>query len=364
MSQLSAYTNTFVAATKAKASEVNTNFTEIKTAHNATDAELPAYTNGNRLIASNNGKTAMTEITATTTEANYLSGVTSAIQTQMDLKAAIDTVVLLDGTQKPTAVLEYASDLSGDMTAGSNIIPSIKWVEDNYKTAFKEYGLVITTGTDTDHDINVAAGARWDSTYTVKINLAAGVTVAIDASGALGLDTGSVANSTQYYTWLCSGSSGTTVIFSASATSPTLPTGYDTYKALLGRRITNGSANIDTTQSWTVYSDGVERYTFTDDDYIDSGSPSGVTIQIEHNLNSVNIDVDLRIMKSGIPYQFHAYNSGQDQTDSWNAVDADTIAVTAMGGIWVYAEGNSAPQAVRDHPNEFKLKTVVTTRLS
>lgn len=131
MGQLSAYTNTFTAGTKAKASEVNTNFSEIQTVHNATDAELPAYTNGSRVICSNSGQTAMEEATATTTEVNYLSGVTSAIQTQISAKAASSAVVLLDGSQNPTGLLEYDSDLSGSMSTGSNEIPSIKWVEDN-----------------------------------------------------------------------------------------------------------------------------------------------------------------------------------------------------------------------------------------
>jgi hypothetical protein len=295
MGQLSAYSNTFVAATKAKASEVNTNFTEIKTAHNATDAELPAYTNGNRVIASNNGKTAMVEITATTTEANYLSGVTSSIQTQLNDKPATSTVVLLDGTQKPTAVLEYASDLSGSMTAGSNKIPSIKWIETNYDTAFKEYGLGLTTGSDSAHDINITAGARWDSTYAAKINLAVGVTVAIDAVGALGLDAGSPANSTQYYVWLCSGSSGTTGIFSASSTSPTLPTGYDTYKVCIGRVITNGSADIDTTQFWTKNPDGTETYIYTQST---GDFPYTADISLAHNLGTLKVDIIAKAVKN------------------------------------------------------------------
>jgi hypothetical protein len=151
--------------------------------------------------------------------------------------------------------------------------------------AFKEYGLDMTTGTDTDHDIDIAAGARWDSTCSVKITYAGG-TIAIDASGAGGLDTGSVANSTQYYVWICSGGSGTTAIFSASASAPTLPGGYDSYKVCIGRVITNDSANIDNDKFWTKYPDKTEVFR-----YIQSTGnfPAAADITVDHNLNSYDV---------------------------------------------------------------------------
>lgn len=202
MSQLAAYTNTFVAGTKAKASEVNTNFTEIKTAHNATDTELPAYTNGSRLIASNSGKTAMEEITATTTEANYLSGVTSAIQDQIDAKSASTDVVLLDGSQNPTGIIEYDSDLSGSMTTGSNEIPSIKWVEDNVVSGIDfARNLIWKHDSDADHDINfyspntlyTSQVLMRDASYSLSTRSKAGtteITKKIDATWASGDDEG------------------------------------------------------------------------------------------------------------------------------------------------------------------------------
>ncbi|MBI9087508.1 MAG: hypothetical protein JEZ11_28220 [Desulfobacterales bacterium] len=71
----------------------------------------------------------------------------------------------------------------------------------------------------------------------------AGVTIAIDASGAGGLDTGSVAANTWYHIWQISNGTAVTGMFSTSATSPTMPSGY-TLKCRLGAVLTDGSANI------------------------------------------------------------------------------------------------------------------------
>lgn len=76
-------------------------------------------------------------------------------------------------------------------------------------------------------------------TYVAK---AVNVSPAINASGANGLDTGTRAASTWYYVYVIW--NGTTVagLFSASATSPTLPSGY-THFALVGTVRTDGSGS-------------------------------------------------------------------------------------------------------------------------
>lgn len=70
------------------------------------------------------------------------------------------------------------------------------------------------------------------------------VTADVTSSGAGGLDTGSETVSTWYHLWAVSKADGTkSVIFSASSTSPTLPSGY-TYKAYLGAIYNNASSNF------------------------------------------------------------------------------------------------------------------------
>ena len=59
-----------------------------------------------------------------------------------------------------------------------------------------------------------------------------------------GIDTGSKANSTWYHVWLIMTAGGTVdALFSTSATSPTMPSGY-TYKRRIGSVLTDGSGNI------------------------------------------------------------------------------------------------------------------------
>jgi len=69
-------------------------------------------------------------------------------------------------------------------------------------------------------------------------------TIDITNSGALGLDTGSEANSTWYYIWAIAQDDGTnSVMLSASATSPTMPGSY-TQKRLIGAVRNDGSGDF------------------------------------------------------------------------------------------------------------------------
>ena len=143
----------------------------------------------------------MEEITITTTEAGYLSGVTSAIQTQLDAKATSVNVVLLDGSQSPTAILGYASDLSGSMTASSDEIPSIKYVEDYVSPVLSGCmsNLTVQQDTDINHDINFyrsdtnypAIVKVRDASYNTRtITWSSEMTKQTDATWALGDDAG------------------------------------------------------------------------------------------------------------------------------------------------------------------------------
>lgn len=70
-------------------------------------------------------------------------------------------------------------------------------------------------------------------------------TIATGTSGAGGIDTGSVASSTWYFVYAILNPTSNTqaILFSLSATAPTLPSGY-TYSALIGVFRTDGSSNI------------------------------------------------------------------------------------------------------------------------
>lgn len=94
-------------------------------------------------------------------------------------------------------------------------------------------------GTDPTNDIDIATGSAMDATNTVMLVLGSALTKRLDAAWAVGnnqggLDTGSIAD-TDYYIWLINrpDTDVTDILFSASATSPTMPTNY-TYKRLIG----------------------------------------------------------------------------------------------------------------------------------
>jgi len=110
------------------------------------------------------------------------------------------------------------------------------------------YGLEIANGGTPDEQIDIAAGTCKDSTNTITLTLSAGTTIDITDAGAGGLDTGTVANDTWYYIWLIySTSTGLTdAMFSTSATSPTMPSGYDYKRRIRGAVLTDGTADIIT----------------------------------------------------------------------------------------------------------------------
>ncbi|OPY03781.1 MAG: hypothetical protein A4E60_00078 [Syntrophorhabdus sp. PtaB.Bin047] len=98
-------------------------------------------------------------------------------------------------------------------------------------------GLIVKNNTSNpNHQVDISADeiilqdASGNPMRVLNLSMTADITV----SGAGGLDTGSEAASTWYHLWITAKADGTkSVIFSTSATAPTLPTGY-TYKAYIG----------------------------------------------------------------------------------------------------------------------------------
>lgn len=63
-------------------------------------------------------------------------------------------------------------------------------------------------------------------------------------TGINALDSGVVANNTQYYIYVCEGNTGVGFLASTNHTTPTLPAGYNTYYRRIGMVRTDGSANL------------------------------------------------------------------------------------------------------------------------
>ena len=117
------------------------------------------------------------------------------------------------------------------------------------------YGLTLSNnGTDATNDIDIATGSAIDSTNAHVMTLASALTKRLDAAWAVGtnqggLDTGSIANTT-YHVYLIKRLDTGVVdaIFSASATSPTLPTNYTLFRRI-GSIIRLSGAIIGFTQN-------------------------------------------------------------------------------------------------------------------
>lgn len=102
---------------------------------------------------------------------------------------------------------------------------------------------------DVTNDITVAIGCAMEGTNVRMLVLAAALTKRLDAAWVVGdnqggLDTGSIGNS-EYYIWLIqrSDTGVVDVLFSLSATAPTMPTNY-TFKRVIGWFKRTGAVNL------------------------------------------------------------------------------------------------------------------------
>lgn len=113
------------------------------------------------------------------------------------------------------------------------------------------FGLTLSNNAiDATNDIDIAVGKARDSTDAADLALASGMTKRLDAAWAAGtgnggLDSGVKASSTTYHLWLIlKDSDGSAdVLFSTSASAPTMPSGY-TNKRRIGAILTGGSGAI------------------------------------------------------------------------------------------------------------------------
>jgi hypothetical protein len=119
-------------------------------------------------------------------------------------------------------------------------------------------GMGLTNGTDSDHDVDFAAGYARDSTDSANL-IGTALTKQIDAAwtagdAAGGLFSGTVATTTTYYVFAIKKDSDSSVDygFDTSSTAANIPSGY-TYYRHLDTITTDGSANIE---PFTVTSSG------------------------------------------------------------------------------------------------------------
>lgn len=144
------------------------------------------------------------------------------------------------------------SDLANVATARSNLGVATAEESTAYSPGYF-YGFSLTNNSGAPNTtIDVASGAARDSTDTLNIKLTSTLRGILQSVGAWTagdnqnkLDTGAKANSTTYYVFAIRKTSDGTadILFSLSATAPTMPTGYAGFRRT-GRIVTDGSGNI------------------------------------------------------------------------------------------------------------------------
>lgn len=189
---------------------------------------------------------------------SFEAGATNTTATTMNVNAlGVKTIKRNDGTD-----LVSGSIVSGgiytivyETTAGVFYLlnPSVA-----LSAAPRGYidGLDLTiNGTDSDHDVDIAAGIARDDSNTADMELTSTLVKRIDASWVVGTNQGGLDGTetvagtpdadTKYYIWLIrrSDTGVKDVLYSESGTSPTFPTNYDE-KRLLGWVWVDGSNNI------------------------------------------------------------------------------------------------------------------------
>ena len=157
----------------------------------------------------------------------------------------------------PSTAAFYRINLIGNASGSAydvcfDDITATELYDELFPAPYKPAGLIISNNaTDADHDLDISAGAVKNHDYTHDLVLATGITKAFDAAWAYGTNNGGddgtgLQVSTQYYIYLIheTSTNRTDIIGSASAVSPTLPTGWDKYRRI-GYWMTDASSNMD-----------------------------------------------------------------------------------------------------------------------
>lgn len=118
---------------------------------------------------------------------------------------------------------------------------------------FSQWPTISVNASDTDHDIDFAAGRIADTTGAALLILASTMVKRIDAAWSAGtnqggLFSGTVANSTTYYAFLIEANADGSIDcgFDTSSVAANIPAGYTKYRRIASFS-TDGSANIDST---------------------------------------------------------------------------------------------------------------------
>lgn len=216
----------------------------------------------------------------------YLDGTVVKFQDDNQLAKDLDSLVKgenittkLDdlGTPDDTTDLDFGTVRHGLVPKGTNVGDFLKddgtWASAGGTSYADKLNLAIAMGATPDEQVDVDADCLtlFNTSFEAKAVTSVNLTISNTASGANGLDTGSVAADTWYYIWVIAKADGTTAgLLSVSTTiaTITLPTGY-LYGRLIGALYTDGTSDF-VPGTWGngmfFYDDAQSVYTSTAND--------------------------------------------------------------------------------------------------
>lgn len=157
---------------------------------------------------------------------NYTAGSTTLARTTVLFNSSGTTSKINFSAAPQVAIVALKEDFAG--------LPTKYW------SGFQHSNNVTTPNTK----IDIGAGVARDSTDAFNISTSSGTLDCGTSAAVNGLDAGSLANSTQYYSFAIAKNDGTSgYLASTSPTAPTLPSGY-TYYRRIGSFRTDSSAQI------------------------------------------------------------------------------------------------------------------------
>jgi len=268
-----------------------------------------------------------------------------------------NNVVQLDAQSRLPAVDGRALDLTNMPDA--NFPVSVFAFPRSYLAGFTLSNSTSGETPDADHDIDIAAGECRDSTHTANIVLASSMTKQLDASWAAGdfkggLDGGEVQADTWYHVFVIKNptSAAVDVLFSTSATAPTLPNGYTKFRRI-GAIRTDGDGYI---RGFIQHGD---YFCFKTLEEETSGGNHYITLSTDAILHRLNVPY-MRVMAKiivachGISNIYISCPDQADQAPSVAEYNLETNMIAPLHNVTGYAERSA------DHHTDGDMIEVLT----
>lgn len=250
------------------------------------------------------------------------------------------TIVGADGNGLAVGVLSVGRSVAVQVTAVVSTTPTFQLLSLAYSSAvqvLRNYlaGFGTSNNVSTPNTkIDVAAGECADDTNTVMMSYAGG-TLNCATTGANGLDTGVLANSTWYNLFVIGKTDGTTALLASfSLTSPTFPSGY-TLKRRIASFKTDGSAHI---LGYTQIGDHFELKTGVQDASATISTSASSTLTLGSVPPGINVEAIFSAWNNASTFVlFYIYSplaTTLTSIPAWNQIGVS--AVSGNGGAGQY----------------------------